>query len=205
MTEPETAERLVDVLKEIRDELRAVRIELSSGVAGANGVRTEMVNRGRWRVPAIVAGGVAGLALVIGLAMRDRPERSTVAAAPRVSAPAASSTLSPAVIPPPAPAVPSASMAAHVAAPVARPPVAISPPAPATKQAPRLPSGALAAAPIAAAPAAAHKRPPSVLAAKPPVEASPDDDATMTFSPPPRRVRVHRLSYGPVESEPAKL
>ena len=31
-----------------------------------------------------------------------------------------------------------------------------------------------------------------------------DEGDTIPF-PPPRRVRVHKMSYGPVESEPAKL
>ena len=90
-------------------------------------------------------------------------------------------------------------VAAHVAVPVAKPP---APPSPATKQAARLPSGAPA---IAAVPAPAKKRLTSEVAARPPVEAASDDDETMAFPPSPRRVRVHRLSYGPVGSEPAKL
>ena len=58
---------------------------------------------------------------------------------------------------------------------------------------------------MAAVPAVAKKRLKSDVVARPPVEAVSDDDETMEFPPSPKRVRVHRLSYGPVGSEPAKL
>ena len=93
MAEPEDAERFVEVLKEIRDELRAVRIELGGGGARMpSGIRTRLVNRGPLAHPALVAAGVAGLALVLGLALRDRPapQPATVAVAPQSSAPLAS-------------------------------------------------------------------------------------------------------------------
>ncbi len=58
---------------------------------------------------------------------------------------------------------------------------------------------------LASVPAPAKKRVKPDVAAKPPAEVASDEDETLAFPPPPRRVRVHRLSYGPVESEPAKL
>jgi hypothetical protein len=48
-----------------------------------------------------------------------------------------------------------------------------------------------------------HVKPPVAL--KLPAEVASDEDEAMAFSPPPRRVRVHKMSYGPVDSEPAKL
>ena len=57
---------------------------------------------------------------------------------------------------------------------------------------------------IASVPAPAKKRVKPDVAAKPPAEVASDEDEALAF-PPPKRVRVHRLSYGPVESEPAKL
>ena len=203
MAEPESTDRLVEVLKEIRDELRAVRIELGArGDRMTSGVRTELVNRGRWRIPALAAGGVAGLALVLGLALRDRPAPppATVALAPQSSAPSVARSETPPSMPV-LPATPPRAVSpapAHVA--VAKPPAAVAPPA--TKQADRLPAGAPA---VAAVPAPAKKRLKSEVAARPLVEAASDDDETLAFPPPPRRVRVHRLSYGPVGSEPAKL
>lgn len=186
------ADQLVELLKEIRDELRAVRTEL--GTRGSrmtmSGVRTAVLARqGRWRSAALAAGGVVGLALVIGLVMRDRPAPSPLAVAP--SAP----------IPAQAPVIPAAPVAEHAAIPVAKPPA----PAPAARQAARLPAGAPAPATLASAPAPAKKRVRPDVAAMSPGEVASDEDEPLAFSPPPRRVRVHRLSYGPVESEPAKL
>jgi hypothetical protein len=210
MAEPERADRLVDVLKEIRDELRAVRVELAArgGDRMTGGVRTELVNRRRWRLPPLAAGGVAGLALVLGLALRDRPtpQPVTVAAAPQPSAPPATKPEAPPSIPgtlamPSLAAIPApAPVAAHVAVPVSKLPAAV--PAPAPKQAQSLPAGAPAVTAVATP---AKKRLKSDVAARPLVEAVSDDDGTIAFPPPPRRVRVHRLSYGPVGSEPAKL
>jgi len=209
MAEPENADRLIDVLKEIRDELRAVRIELGARRGSLpSGVRTKLVNRGdRWRGPALAAAGTAALALVLSLALRDRPASppATVALAPQMSPPAAKSPPSssgpaPAVSPAPAPLVPPAPVIAHAALPFGKTPGAA--PAPAPKQAQSSPAGAPA---MAAAPAPAKKRLKADVASRPPVEAVSDDDETLAFPPPPRRVRVHRLSYGPVGSEPAKL
>ena len=109
--------------------------------------------------------------------------------------------------------MPAAPVAAHAAVPVAKPP-AVAPP-PATRQA-AAPAGWCARAgdrvrdepcrhTIASVPAPGKKRVKPDVAAKPPAEVASDEDETLAFPPPPRRVRVHRLSYGPVESEPAKL
>ena len=211
MAEPENADRLIDVLKEIRDELRAVRIELGAGGGRmTSAVRTERMDRGgRWRIPALAAGGV-GLALVIGLALRDRPvPPAMVAAAPQSSAPrletparsetpaSVSMTLA---MPPRAVSPAPAPVAAHVAAPIARAPAAV--PAPPTKSGERLPAATPA---VAAVPAPTKSRLHAEVAAGPPAEVVSDADETIAFPPPPRRVRVHRLSYGPVGSEPAKL
>jgi hypothetical protein len=212
MAEPEQAERLVEVLKEIRDELRAVRIELGARESRTStGMRTELVNRGgRWRSPALAAAATAGLTLIIGLALRDRPApqpptttpTATMAVNPQVTAPAISPR---AVIPTPAPVVGPAAVASRAAVPVAKPSSA----APATKQAEPSRARVPAATPtmMAAVPAPAKKRLDSASgdAAKLTAPIVSDGDGTMAFPPPPRRVRVHRLSYGPVESEPAKL
>ena len=58
---------------------------------------------------------------------------------------------------------------------------------------------------IASVPVPAKKRVKPDVAAKPPSEVASDEDEAIAFSSPPRRVRAHRMSYGPVESEPAKL
>jgi hypothetical protein len=199
---------LVEVLKEIRDELRAVRTEL--GARGprmtTSGVRTQRVARERrWRITALAAGGVAALALVLGLVTRDRPAPAPVAVASQVP-PTPAKALMPAgaVIPAPAPVALTAPVP-----PVAVPPAAKLPAAtpPATRPAARGPAGMLAPAAIAraAVPAPAKKHVKPDVAAKSPAEVASDEDETLAFPPPPRRVRVHRLSYGPVESEPAKL
>jgi hypothetical protein len=199
------SDQLVEVLKEIRDELRAVRTELADRGPRmtTSGVRTAVVGReGRRRTAALAGGGVACLALVIALAMRDRPAPSPVAVAPQDSA--AKPAMPPsAVIPSQAQAIPAAPMAAHAAMPVAKSPAAA--PATATRQAAHLPTGVSAPASLASVPAPAKKRVRPDVAAKPPAEVASDEDETLAFPPPPRRVRVHRLSYGPVESEPAKL
>ena len=213
MDEPETAnsDRLVEALKEIRDELRALRGELG-GRMTTSGIRTEVVDRGaRWRNAALAGGGLAVLALVLGLAVRDRPAPATFEAAPPIAtAPAPATPTAPARMP--APPVMPASAAVVAAAPVAVPlPVAKSgtparPPAaaptPATRQPARLPGGGPA---IAGVPVPTKKRVKPDVAAKLPSEVASDADEAIAFSPPARRVRVHRMSYGPVESEPAKL
>jgi hypothetical protein len=197
------SDQLVEVLKEIRDELRAVRTEL--GARGSrmttSGVRTERVARqGRWRSAALAAGGVAVLALVIGLVTRDRP-----APAPAQVAVAAMPPSMPVMPAPPPSAVSPVQVpvAAHADMPTAKPP-AVAPP-PAMRQAAARPPAGAPARTLASVPAPAKKRVQPDVAAKPPREVTSDEDETMAFPPPPRRVRVHRLSYGPVESEPAKL
>jgi hypothetical protein len=208
MAEPESADRLVDVLKEIRDELRAVRVELGARGGGrvtSDGIRTQVIDRSAsWRAAALAAGAVAGLALVIGVVMRDRqaPARATaVAAMPALPTPA--------VMPVPAPVVLAAPVAVHGAAPATTPPKspALTPASTSTRTSTMRPAAAVPAdAPaIASLPVSPKKRVKPDLAAKPAAELATDDDATMAFPPPPRRVRVHRLSYGPVGSEPAKL
>jgi hypothetical protein len=211
MDEPETAnsDRLVEALKEIRDELRALRGELG-GRMTTSGIRTEVVDRGaRWRNAALAGGGLAVLAIVLGLAMRDRPAPATFEAAPAIATAPATATApakmpAPPVMPAPAPVV----AAAPVAAPLpvaksgtpARPPAAA--PTPATRQPARLPAGAPA---IAGVPVPTKKRVKPDVAAKLPSEVASDADEPIAFAPPAKRVRVHRMSYGPVESEPAKL
>jgi hypothetical protein len=207
-----SADRLVEVLKEIRDELRAVRTELGARDSGlaTSSIRTELVDRGaRWRNAALAAGGMAGLALVLGFVMmRDRPApeaaRPTVAVAPSVAA--MPSMPMPAVTPAQAPVVGAAPVAARAAMPVATSVKAAAGSAtPAPKAGARLPAGAPAPATLASMPASTKKRVKPDVAANPPAEVASEDDETMAFSPPPRRARVHRLSYGPVGSEPAKL
>jgi hypothetical protein len=193
---------LVEVLKEIRDELRGVRSELGARAERmtTSGIRTEaMDRRARWRSTALAAGGVAGLALVLGLALRDRPARepAPVAVAPQIAA-----TPAGAVLPAQAPVVPSAPVAAQATVPA--PPSAVAS-KPATKQAARLSVGAPTPTAFASLPAPAKKRVKPDVAAKAPAEVASDEDEALAFPPPPRRVRSHRLSYGPVESEPAKL
>jgi len=215
MSEPENSERFVEVLKEIRDELRGLRLELGSRGAARmpSGMRTSRMNRRAvWRNPALAAAGVAGLALVLGLALRDRPgpQPATVAVAPQTSVPrsetaARSETPVMPALPPPAGSPAQAPVAAHVAVPVAKSPAVL--PAAATKQAERRPASApdsTTATTLAAVPAVPKKRLKSDVARRP-VEAVSDDDETMAFPPSPKRVRVHSLSYGPVGSEPAKL
>ena len=58
---------------------------------------------------------------------------------------------------------------------------------------------------LASVPAPGKKRIKPEVVDKSPAEVVSDEDETLSFPPPPRRMRVHRLSYGPVESEPAKL
>jgi hypothetical protein len=206
-SETENSDRLVEVLKEIRDELRALRSEVG-GRMTTSGIRTEVVERGaRWRNAALAGGGLAAvLALVLGLAMRDRPAPATFEAASSVataSTPAAARMPAPPVMAAPAPVVAAAPMAGPL--PVARgtlakPTVAVS--TPATRPPARLPAGAPA---IAGVPVPTKTRVKSDVAAKLPSEVASDEDEPIAFSPPARRVRVHRMSYGPVESEPAKL
>ena len=208
------SDQLVEALKEIRDELRALRTEIAGrgGRMTTSGVRTEVVDRRvRWQRAALAVGGVAGLALVISLAMRERPAAVPVAVAPQVSATSAALP-TPAVTPAQTAVVPPTPVAAHLPVPAskaAKPPAVA--PTPATRQAARLPARAPAPAAtsgttaIASVPAPSQKRIKPDVAAKPPADVASDEDETLAFPPPPKRVRVHRLSYGPVESEPAKL
>lgn len=204
MAEPESSERLVEVLKEIRDELHAVRIELGTRTGGrmTSGIRTRVMNRGRWQSAALAAGGVAALVLVIGLARRDprAPQPATVVVPPQVSAVTPAMPPQAVISPAPAPVAVPAPVVAHAAVPVTRSPVV---PAPANK-AEAAPGGPPLSKTMAAVPAPAKKRLRSDVAARGPEVVS-DDEETMAFPPSPKRVRVHRLSYGPVGSEPAKL
>jgi hypothetical protein len=187
----------VEVLKEIRDEIRGVRSELEQlriARLAASGVRTERVERNvRWRMASMVSTGALAMVALV-LALRPGPRSTPVAPSAPVAAPAPVA-MAPAV--PPAPAAPPRATGAPVTpAPIAQPAVAAKPVA---KLAPRL---------LASAPAAVQVAPPVKKRVK--IESpeaamyAPDDGDTIPF-PPPRRVRVHKMSYGPVESEPAKL
>jgi len=195
--EQDNTDSRVEVLKEIRDEIGGVRSELEQlrlARIGASGVRTERVERNvRWRMASMVStGALAVVALV--LALRPGPHSASVApSAPVAMAPAAPAPVAMAPAVPPAPTVPSQTTAAPVTpAPVAKPAVAVRPPA---KLAPRL----LAAPPVAQP---VKKR---VKAEAPEASVDVTDEGDTIPFPPPRRVRVHKMSYGPVESEPAKL
>ena len=207
---------LVEVLKEIRDELRAVRAQLGSPAARmtTSGIRTEVVDRAaRWRTAALAGGGlaVALLAIVLGVVLRERPAPAIVAVAPPVSATPAAKPATPTAMPPalaPAAQAPVA-LAAAAAAPATRSPqpLAVKPPA-GTKPPPGTPPAARAPAAvpaIASVPVPVKKRVKPDVAGKAPSEVTPDEDEAIAFSPSPRRARAHRMSYGPVESEPAKL
>jgi hypothetical protein len=183
----------VEVLKEIRDEIRNVRTELLDQMRSARtGVRTEVVERGaRWRLVAMAGtGAVALVALVLSLRSGGQPP--TVVAAPPAMAsasPASAAAPAPTPVETPAQAPSSPSVAA------ARPAV--------PKPAPRVAS----VAPVApAAPVVPKKRVKPEAPAKAVAAAPGDDDETMAFSPPaPRRVRVHKMSYDSPGFEPAKL
>lgn len=200
---------LVEVLKEIRDELRALRTELGTRPARMTtpGVRTEVVDRDRrWRNPVLAGGGLAVLAIVLGLAMRDRAAPAIVAVARPISATPAATLATPTAMATRALAPPAQAavvMAAPPAVPVAESSAKpLAAPTPATKQAARLPAGAPT---IRSVPVPTRKRVKPDVAAMPPSEVTSDEDEPIAFSPAPRRVRVHRISYGPVDWEPAKL
>jgi hypothetical protein len=197
-SEPNT-DSLVAVLKEIRDELRAVRTELGSRTARMtpSGIRTEVVDRAaRWRHAALAGGGLALLAIVLGIAMRERPAPAIVAVAPQAPAMTPPPAVAPAAQAPVAPPAPAALPATRSTQPLVVKPTAV------TKQAVR----SRAAAPaIASVPVPTQKRVKPDVAAKPPSEVTSDEDDAIAFPPPSRRVHLHRMSYGPVESEPAKL
>jgi hypothetical protein len=199
---------LVEVLKEIRDELRAVRTELGSRTARmTSGIRTEVVDRAaRWRNAALAGGGLALLAIVLGVAMRERSAPAIVAVAPQGSATPVGTSATLTAMPPAAATAGEApvALAAPATLPTEKspPPLAVKPTA-ATKQAARWPAATPAA--IASVPVPLKNRVKPDVAARPPSEVAADEDEALAFSPPPRRVRAHRISYGPVESEPAKL
>ncbi len=186
------ADNGIEVLKEIRDELRGVRSELAE-LRGArlstSGVRTQVVDRAaRWRIGALAStGALAVVALV--LALRGGPAAESVAMTPAPTlAPAAVAASAPKAAPP-APVAP---------APQPVQPVVATTTKPAAKPAPRL----LASAPPAAP--APKKRIKVEVAPEAAPAMTADDGDTIPF-PPPHRVRVHKMSYGPVETEPAKL
>jgi hypothetical protein len=184
-----------EVLKEIRDEIRGVRGELEQLRAtrlAASGVRTAVVDRAAsWRIAAMAStGALAVVALV--LALRAGPRSASVVAPPLMApAPVAMTPASP-VAPRTtgAPVTPSP-------APVVQPAVAAKP---AAKPAPRL----LASAP-AARPAAQPVRKQRTRTEPDEASVNPTNEGDTIPFPPPHRVRVHKMSYGPVESEPAKL
>jgi hypothetical protein len=186
------ADSRIEVLKEIRDEIRGVRGELEQlrGTRLAtSGVRTELIDRAaRWRIATMAsAGALAVVALV--LALRAGPRSVTVAPSPP-----------PVMMPAPSVAAAAPSAPAPAVVPVApAPPVAQ--PAVATKPAMRPLPRLLASAPASPAP---RKRGKPEVASETAEPATSDEGETIPF-PPARRVRVHRMSYGPVDSEPAKL
>jgi hypothetical protein len=188
----------VEVLKEIRDEIRGVRSELEQlriARVGASGVRTERVERNaRWRMASLVStGALAVVALV--LALRPGPRSASVAPSASVAAPAPVA-MAPAATPaPPAPTRTTSAPVTLPPAPIAQLAVAAKP---ATKLAPRL----LASAP--AVPVAPPVKKRAKIESPEAAMYAPDEGDTIPF-PPPRRVRVHKMLYGPVESEPAKL
>jgi hypothetical protein len=159
----------VEVLKEIRDEIRNVRTELGEQLRNARaGVRTERVERAsRWRLAATAAtGAVALLALVVAV---------------RAGGSAATAVAPSAVVATAAPAAPAAAPTpAASSAPVA-PAVAAGKPAP-TKPAPKL----AATAPAAQATSAAPRKRVNPAATTKPAVAMPaeGDDETIAFSPP---------------------
>jgi len=76
MSEPENSERFVEVLQEIRDELRGLRLELGSRGAARmpSGMRTSRMNRRAvWRNPALAAAGVESLERVVEQAANAVP------------------------------------------------------------------------------------------------------------------------------------
>jgi hypothetical protein len=185
----------IEVLKEIRDEIRGVRSELAElrgGRLATSGVRTEVVDRAaRWRIAAMASTGALAV-VVLAFALRAGPNDAPVAMAPASAPTTPVPSLAP-LAPAPAPVVASAPKPTPPA-PVAQPAVAAKP---AARPAPRL----LASAPPLPAP---KKRVKPEAAPEAAPAAVADDGDTIPF-PPPRRSRVHRMSYGPVESEPAKL
>jgi hypothetical protein len=183
----------VEVLKEIRDEIRGLRGELEQlRVARISGVRTARVERNpRWRIAELAGtGALAVVALVLAL---GAGRRSAPVAAPSSVAPPAPVAMAP------APAATAPVSPRTTSAPVALSPAPIAQPAVAAKPAAKPAARLLASAPAAQP---AKKR---VKTEAPEASIySPDDGDTIPF-PPPRHVRVHKMSYGPVESEPAKL
>ncbi|HLK90432.1 MAG TPA: hypothetical protein VKZ18_11090 [Polyangia bacterium] len=195
----ESDDGTVEVLKEIRDELRNVRTELLAQLRdearnARAGVRTERVARAAWisRWPLVAMSGTGAVALL------------ALILAVRAGGPAA-----PAVLAPPTPVASAAPAPALAPAPkIAKIPEVAAAKPPAAKSAPRV---ALAAVPSPAvavpAPVTPKKRTrPESVSPKPVAAAPGDDDETMAFSPPaPRRVRVHKMSYDSSGFEPAKL
>jgi len=208
---------LIEVLTEIRDEIRAVRAELGDRGArmAASGIRTEVVERGaRWRIAATAgAGAVALVALALALRAGGPPSQAPVETALQgTPAPATTTaTTTTAMTPPPVPLPAPAAMPAlaPAAKPAATPLPALASKLAATRPPLAPPAGAPAigvsavAVPAVAVVPKRHVKPPVAL--KLPAEVASDEDEAMAFSPPPRRVRVHKMSYGPVDSEPAKL
>jgi hypothetical protein len=185
------ADNRIEVLKEIRDEIRGVRNELAElrvARPASSGVRTEVVDRAtRWRIGAMAStGALAVVALVLALRAGPSAAPPPIATAAAPSVASVAGVASAPKVAPPVPATP--------APPAAQPALATKP---AAKPAPRL----VASAPAVPTP---RKRVKPEAAAEATETAAEDEGATIPF-PPPHRVRVHRMSYGPVESEPAKL
>ena len=195
---------LIEVLKEIRDEIRAVRTELGDRRApmAASGLRTEVVERrARWRTGATAGiGAMALVALVLSLRAGGQASPAVVATAPQMSP--GTMTASTAMTTTPAPTAMPAPAPTAMPAPVATKP---PPPARATKPAATRPALAQQPAGAPAVVAVPKRLVKPAVAPKLPAAVPSDEDDAIAFSPPPRRVRVHRMSYGPVDSQPAKL
>ncbi len=198
------SDSLIEVLKEIRDEIRAVRSELGDrGTPAASGIRTAVVERGaRWRIGATAGiGAVALVALVLALRAGGPTSPAVVAAAPQIApatmtaSTAMTTTPVPSAMPAPAPTAMPAPVATKMVSPAPKPAAARQPAPPAP-----------VATPAVAVVPKRHAKPAVALKLPAAVASDGDGDEAIAFSaPPPRRVRVHKMSYGPIDSEPAKL
>ena len=153
------SDSLIEVLKEIRDEIRAVRTELGDrGAPAASGIRTAVVERGaRWRIGATAGiGAVALVALVLALRAGGPTSPAVVAAAPQMAP--ATMTASTAMTTTPVPSAMPAPAPTAMPAPVA---TKTPPPASATNPAATRPAVAQqpAGAPAVAAVPKRHVKP----------------------------------------------
>lgn len=206
MGEPDS---LIEVLKEIRDEIRALRTELGDRGArmAASGIRTEVVERGaRWRIAATAgAGAMALVALLLALRTGGQPSPTIVETAPQLATAATTKATTTAMTTTPvsAPGPMAQPAPALIAVPAAFPLAAKTAPGLTPKPAATRPVAPPQAAPAVATVPRRQVKP--AVAPNLPTAVASDEDEAMAFPPQPRRVRVHRMSYGPIASEPAKL